>query len=473
MDAAFQKMLYKYGLNVNTAEAQNLDIATLWSSLGLQLHPADKAICDAFAAKANESFSSDNENSSDSKENHLTQNVMDFRREDEEQKGRKEADYLFNKYRDQFWFPLLEDKDYIEEIEQQQRAERKRKRRTIYLIISLAAVLIGIIVIYNLPYFAESRAYNRVEKAFKERILLDYEVGQYFANFPDGRHKEDVLILQMNGCWDAKDLVQCIDAASQYMKEFPNGRETARAKEIYNSVWDTEISEYKKSVKSNSNKEASDYIISMLTYMKEHNVRVVNVKTEHEIDVKDYEDYPANARRLLEENYNSEGFHLPEDAKSIKAGLFNNTSFDWGFNVSNSLQESFDNIFAPGFITFVNADNRDEVDLNKDAPYINVTAIMSNDEDRFAGNIIPVIWVFKQRIGSIDVKSTGGLYLGLSIKFNVDCGMPDSNATYHFSTTTTTGEDQISNTDTDEIYNKMLNRCFNNFTEQLTAILGM
>ena len=48
---------------------------------------------------------------------------------------------------------------------------------------------------YNLPYFAEKRAFAKLQQEFDKGYLWTGDIENYFDEFPDGAHAEDVMFL--------------------------------------------------------------------------------------------------------------------------------------------------------------------------------------------------------------------------------------------------------------------------------------
>ena len=49
--------------------------------------------------------------------------------------------------------------------------------------------------VYNLPYFAEKRAFAKLQQEFDKGYLWTGDIENYFDEFPDGAHAEDVMFL--------------------------------------------------------------------------------------------------------------------------------------------------------------------------------------------------------------------------------------------------------------------------------------
>ena len=108
---------------------------------------------------------------------------------------------------------LLEKTDFYVE-EEHRIAELKRKqairRRIVW---GFVAAVILAIIIYNLPYFQEQRFYKEVVEAQNP-----YRCQSYYEEYPEGRHYEDVMFLEIN--LSVNPLKPLVD----YLNMFPDGK---------------------------------------------------------------------------------------------------------------------------------------------------------------------------------------------------------------------------------------------------------
>lgn len=459
---AFERLLFKHGLNYDRTAAAGVDVSTLLMALAYKLPEGeDKEECLALAAKAGSLCSSNPTNDSN----------VHFKELQEEGVGAEEAEYLFNQYGYNAVHRVLEDTDFLTEIEELRLREKKEKRRNAIIIIALIAVLIGGIAIYNLPYFAEKRMYSEVEKVFEDKETYRYEgiVREYMLEYPDGKHKEEVLMFPIKAYWADKDAIKTLDAVSLYLNECPNGNNIAEVKEIYDKVWDAEIAKYDQKAASKATQDGADFVREMLQYMRDNNVRKVSVSSDAVLNLKEYDEYPAGLRSLMESDYTGERFTPKNSMHTIKDKINENETKSWTQYITRSLQDGFDNVLTPGLIEFVSEeDSGDEKN-----PNVKVTYKVQTQETTINGNLrIPDIWVYTQK-NSHGLILDGGLYLGIMLDFVGDFNIPGKDIGLKVTAKGNPGDASFSDVDPDDMYKRMCERCAKTFAEKIESELGV
>ena len=107
--------------------------------------------------------------------------------------GDKEARHIYNSGQIEMLTKPIDIFMWIHAIEVQKQQKRaKQKRKAILIIFLTVALLIGGIVIYNLPVFEEMRLWNKIED---EHNISDIE--DYIIFFEDGEHYEHARFLEL------------------------------------------------------------------------------------------------------------------------------------------------------------------------------------------------------------------------------------------------------------------------------------
>lgn len=389
--------------------------------------------------------------------------------------GKLEADYIFDHFPADFTQQILSDHDFLPAMEQARQLEKRRRRRNRFIWGSVVAAVILFLVIYNLPYFAESRMYERVEKVFERGQEGRYQtmVDSYLESYPRGRHLDDVLILPVRAYNASHDIDNTLDAVDQMMSHSPGGRFVAEAKHIYDSIWNAEIERYARIAASKATPAGTDYILGMLQYMKKHNIRTVALSGEPRLSLKEYEEYPEKSKILTEYMFNSAptwNLQLPDDLIPIKDKVTLEEARSWLDMIFSSLQTGFDAVLTPGFIRFVLS--KDLTDEEKtECPSVNLDYLVETNEVIFGGISMPDIWIQKQ-VEENGLKVPVCLLLGTQMTFKADFHIPEGGADYTVDFKGNGGTDSIQG-DKSIFYQTICKRCTEQFVDKITAEFGI
>lgn len=188
---------------------------------------------------------------------------------------------------------LAEPEDYVAQqqkgLEEQRQRAKADRRRTMKIILPMVGLIILVLIIYNLPYFAEKRAYDRTldntAQAFEE----------YLDNYDNPEHLPDVLFrnakyvmehgnskYQSYGyagteesempSYDYSNEREGIMAFDELFEKFPNHPLTAKGRQVVDSVWDAKIAFFDSRNQHAKSSEALKAVRDMLLYMKKNKV---------------------------------------------------------------------------------------------------------------------------------------------------------------------------------------------------------
>ncbi len=119
----------------------------------------------------------------------------------------------------------------------------------------------------------------------------------YLNMFPGGYYVEDVRFIELS-------VVREMNLVTMFLANYPNSRYLQEVNQIKNEIWNSKIEIYKERVKQKSNnKVASEFFISMMTYMKENNIYSINFKFKPQLQLKDYEDYSIDIQTMMDNYY--------------------------------------------------------------------------------------------------------------------------------------------------------------------------
>ena len=467
IEAAFTKLLVTNGLQFNMPEIPDDKWPAVFFALSQRVHTQrQKEWCQRLLAKSAIVYYQT--------EDPIHKEVL-VNDPQEKSLGSREVEYWYEKDRSGWGDKIIADADYLPEIEEDDRKQAKRNKIALITLLSIVAVIIASFVIYNLPYFAEKRAF-----AVVENNPCLFEIDRYLDNYPNGAHKEEALqyreaelrriedeaFQEVTECWEEHDILSTLNKIPTYLNSYPEGRYVDSVNALYNIVWDSIIAKYDQSVDYKLSKPGHAYVHDMLVYMKEHNVRTVTVAGHPKIDLKEFDEYPAGIQELtiLITDDTKDRFRFPRDLQPIKDKISVTKAESWTKDISVELRKKFDNLFGYGLIHFVTEDKSDSTVCH---PTIDVTYVIKNQESLG----MPDVWTYTQKQGPVVVD--GAFYLGIALDFTAEFSIPDRKDSFKVKVIGDPGSMSFIGVEPSQIYNKMCERCLNEFGQKIETSLGL
>lgn len=339
-----------------------------------------------------------------------------------------------------------------EKIAMHREAVRQFERKRNKIIAVIVAVIIGAVVIYNLPYFKEKRAYDDV---VSQNSITACD--SYMADFPNGVHADDVMYLRAK--LDAFHMPKMVE----YLEKFPQGKYVQEINAYCDNIWDDEIAKYNMTDKNRKSPQAVAYFTEMLQYMKLHRINQIIVDVDPHVNLTDWSEYRQDVRDYME--YINEEKNMPLDKYMVS--IHQNFTKDDQSTLTDILvdgvQNSLNKIFSKNFITIAKSDS-----AKRAMPKLNFNYIIeSQDYITDDGVHIPCIWTFHEN------GRTANYLIGISINFKAHFSLPDSNTTYDYSEIGEP-EDDINNIQNiQDGYRIMTSICFAKFSNKMSKNLGL
>lgn len=465
-DSAVEFLLKKYNLGLTQHVS---DYQTLLLALAANVNEYDKIFCIRMSHAAQKYVE-------ETKFSTLNQ----FQVDNQKSIGAQEASFIFRNYPTNYADPILDEHDFLEDMNQEQRQKRKELVRNVILGIALVVVLVVSVIIYNLPYFAEQREFSHVKDEYEnsDNYMLDRAVDKYIAQFPNGKNIGEVLYMPVMKVRNSDDEILILEKVDNYLRVEPQGKYAQECKEISDSIWDIEIARYKhKSIKADS-KEGVEFVVDMLTYMKNNNVRSVYVTGNPTLDLKEYSEYPKEVRELLEaydRKTHKNDFtigkqaKLPDDMVTIKDKITVNDAKKWVRYIITALQNGFDQVLTPGFIEFKNVPET-LFESDENTPKVDVKYRVSNQE---IYDNVPDIWIHTQTQGNYNIVRTANLFLGITMTFDATFNLPQTNKSYNVTEIGDPGSEDIKGIGSSEVYSKMCQRSTEQFAQRIVDEFGL
>lgn len=386
--------------------------------------------------------------------------------------GIKDFEYIHTHFPNKIFVKLIEETDFAElyDAEQEEflRQERKQKIRNYKIAGILLLILLAIVGVYNLPYFAEKRAYNKVLDDMTETDGLNY-----LDKYGDSKNAPEVTFLLIQYYLKnsmkffpehapMSQRVPGLNKAFQYMgniqERFPENKFAKKAGLQYDSIWNGEINKFVKNNPDYRSSKSKLAMYNMLQYMKEHRMYEIILYIKPDVQLKDFEEFDKSTLSLFE-SMGVKSYHIENLKKYFGSTMLHNLAIE----VKDQLSQSLDEVLTPGFIR-VNLRNEKEPD-NKRKPSIDFSYSIKNQMENFMGQTIPSIW-------TEDYPRHTQL-LGITMACNAYISYADESKIELFKAIGDPGNYIINVSSTSDAYTKMANACIEDFGKQLCRALGI
>lgn len=321
----------------------------------------------------------------------------------------------------------------------------------------IIAVIVGSII-YNLPICKEYRDYKKVintTSVYESIEACDTYLDQYGIK---GRHSGDVMYLKVTRT------IYDVRVMADYLITYPQHEHFNEVKAKYDAVWDKEIAKYESSDKSKEDKDAVAYMTTMLTYMRNHFCNDIMVSVDMQTNLKEYSEYDENIRLYLE-LFNSNTMKIEDGMVSLKDNFSTRNRAELKKILIDGLQKSFNRIFTPYFINVVT----DNSNIIATTPCTQFICQINSQEDKIEDYIIPHYWIYKDGT----TKKVLGYLMGISIHFDANFSIPQSDVTYTYSEQGHPENDITNIQDIKDGYLHMSAMCFAQFANKMAKNLGL
>lgn len=324
--------------------------------------------------------------------------------------------------------------------------------------IGLLAVAVGALAIYNLPYFEEMRAFDKVED---ERSVEKCD--WYISEYPKGRHLDDVLFIKIG------ILENDMPTIVEYLQKFPAGNHSAEVNALCDKLWDAEIAKYNARDKSTESPAAVKYMSEMLQYMKVHRVNSIVVGVNSTMNLKDYDEYDESVRKFLEVT-NDDCLSIEDGMISLKSNFTSSDNSVLMDILISGVQKSINKMFSPDFINIVekSGDVLGKVYATDEMPHLCFDYTINSQEEVWGNLTIPQIWTYSNGKGK-----TLNYLLGISIKFQAHFTIPGSSTTFDYMETGEPSENIKNVDDIKDGYRRMTQICFAQFSNKMSQNMGL
>lgn len=329
---------------------------------------------------------------------------------------------------------------------------------------TVLALIVGFVGFHNTEYWQEKKAYNEAKESFNYR--------SYVTAFPKGKHINEIVgyIAEGNSynldtlkvyvpyitdndfkeevIFTATQKLKTATAYCFYMGQCFEGKNYNKIHSDYLAMWDAEIAKYNARDTSGEDPKATAFVNEMLQYMKAHYVHEISINFRPNVNLREYDEYPQYVKDL----YNFSNVHSYKEKYEDGS-----TDRELQDIITSAFASNFESIFSPGFISITRT-------AQADAPCLNVTYDIHNEEIMYEGKSYPDVWS-DNRFGFSSI-----YLIGISVNVKATFSIPGSESTYTYSNNGKTDE-TIQAYDWSDAYTTMVRRCFQNFADKLNILL--
>lgn len=325
----------------------------------------------------------------------------------------------------------------------------KGSKKNYYILGGLFAIILCVII-SNLPFVKEYRAYRDVVKSHTLSGCDSY-LEQYGTT---AKHSADVFYLKV------KYSYYNMPVMADFLSTFPNDEHFTEIKKKYDSIWREEIAKYQNSDKLEYSPEAEKYMTELLTYLQNNYNNEVVVDVDIDLHLKEYSEYDESMRSLVEYFYKDEEMSITEGMVSLKNNFSTSNQVQLTSILVRGVQKSFDRIFTPNFIRVVASSN------SQKSPNLYFYCNIHTQENLLG---VPEIWIYQE----VETKHILGYLMGISIDFAATFSIPNSDIVYDYKEI---GEPENAIHGIQDIksgYLQMSAMCFAEFSNKMSRNLGL
>lgn len=363
-----------------------------------------------------------------------------------QERGQQEVLLVFRD--DRNYRKLLEETDLYAAEEARLAVEKEKARKKSRVIWGLILAFVLGIIVYNLPFFEERRAYR---ETVRSSYVFKYE--DYYAKYPEGRHYQDVMYHEMRISADS------VKVMMKYFSKFPSGKYIAELEQRYNAIWGEAMKKYAGRTAQGESPEAVTYINAMLEYMRDNRITTVLVKNVPNITLKDFSEYPESAQQLAELFIETGSLPVKDNMVSLKRNFVQGDREALAGILSQGVEKSFARMFGTDLVTVVT----DSADAHEASPVLSFEYTISNQETYG----IPSIWTYCEN------KIPKAYILAISVDFTADFTIPGSDISYRYKESGEPAGEISGIRNYGDGYRRMTQMCFAKFSNVMSENLGL
>jgi len=364
------------------------------------------------------------------------------------------------------------------------------KRRTLLVI----SIVLGVLF-YNF-YLQELLAFNEAKSA----KTLD-GIQSYFRKYPNGRYAKELEVIEENlafenvkkyptqfsirqyykYCGEGRRLVNVkfeevklssnIDVVRSFIAEYPKSSFTPEVKRKLNALWMAEFTIYENAVKkagTAADQKSVVFFRELLTYMRAKDLSHIYVKFKRTTRLKDYLEYSAEARNLLDLMYTDHP--VEANIKSLRDNFSEGNLDNLEDDVVKEMKSVFFGIFTNDFFGIEKV--TDTTHIKPNDVVLQISYELESQEEMALGTKVPDLWIHTQT-SDYGLKNFMGYIIGIDARFSFDFKIPNSNLDYKFKFLGNPGSNISGFSGMNEGYRIMVRNTFSDFIRNLSNNFGL
>ena len=334
------------------------------------------------------------------------------------------------------------------------------KKLKILIILALLAAAGYYSYIY---YFEEYGLYKEAVSSnypYSAEVYLDY--------YPEGRWVDEVKEHWLyTEFLDVKQEMK-IGPIRWFRQSHPGSKYDEQLVAWSDSLWNQEISHYEEISKAQgTDPKSAEFFRSLMHYMRDNHQSTVYVRFDPNIRLKDFTDYSTQAQNFLDEDARSmKDPVISENMLSLRQNFDQGSVSELEAIVDKGISSSMDNVFEQKII-YVSTWKDEYEDKYPNAPIVDVSYNIANNEFRYGNIVFPDVWTYT--IGN----NFQTYVLGISIDFSFDFSIPGTSERYTFKSVANPGRSLTNLKDVKDAYRTMTRVTFQNYADEISGKFGL
>jgi hypothetical protein len=318
-------------------------------------------------------------------------------------------------------------------------------------------LLSAILLIISLFYFFFLNEYIDYVSIKNEPTLA--KIYEYYEKYPNGYFTEDVNFIELS-------LSDDIEKIRHFLDKYPGSTYAEEVKENSRRLWTEEINKYIKYIKSvpNTDPDAVKFFIELLYYMRDNYTKTIHMYLHGNVNLKEFVDYDISSQEVLLKDIKKDAWAAP-----LKENLVPLESVYQTGHIKNleeilrkALTKSFENILKANFIEVVSTEESKNANLK-----IEIYYKIGNEELEISGIKTPALWEYWKYNNFI------AYLMGITIDFNFEFTIPNSNNIYSFMQNTNPGDFIRDIGNIKNGYILMTKMSFQNYANEIIKLFGL
>jgi len=291
------------------------------------------------------------------------------------------------------------------------------------------------------------------------------QCNEYYSGFPDGRHIEDVMFIEVK-------LTDNITVVRDFMSKYSKSKYYNEAQKVKDKLWQGQIDNYEFNILRldssirNKNEKSINFFRELLKYMKKFDRSVIYIKLNSSQNLKELDEYNSEIVQKLKLYFSKESHSLEDNLLPLKSNFSPADLEDLNDIILTGVSNSFRSIFQQNYFDIVIL--KDNQQVSSIDPVIDIKYLIENKEfESNNGEKFPDIWVYSEN------SVFKSYILQIDVNFDFGFAIPSTNLVYNFQHIGLPG-DEIKNIENiEQGYKIATKNTFNDFANIVSSKFGL